>query len=95
MNTGLTGTSTTTTIVIGNQVKQAQPPTTTLDAALRLPFGRNTATGVSDTWSEANLCRNQVFSCELQKGERYTQADPIGAVRRSGSELESNKINKD
>jgi hypothetical protein len=59
-------------------MKQAQPSTTTPEAALRPVPGRKTATGVFDTWCGANLWERQTFTTELQWGVRYSQSDPIG-----------------
>ncbi len=56
---------------------QAQPSTTAPEAALRPLSGRKTATGVFDTWSEANLWERQTFTTELRWGVRYSQSDPI------------------
>jgi hypothetical protein len=62
-------------------MKQAQPSTTTPEAALRPLPGRKTATGVFDTRSEPNLWQTRTFSAELRWGVRYSQSDPIG-IRR-------------
>ncbi len=59
-------------------MKQTQPPTTTPEAALRPVPGQKTATGVSDTWSRANLWGTQTFTTELRWGVRYSQSDPFG-----------------
>ncbi len=60
------------------EMNQAQPPTTTPEAAPMPAAGRNTATGVFDTWSRANLWKRRTFTTELQWGVRYSQSDPIG-----------------
>lgn len=39
---------------------------------------RKTATGVTDTLSEANLWQKRTFSAELQWGVPYSQSDPLG-----------------
>ncbi len=59
-------------------MKQAQPPTTTIEAALRPLSGRKTATGVFNTWRGSNLWERQTFTTELQWGVRYSQSDPLG-----------------
>jgi hypothetical protein len=65
-------------------MKQAQPSTATLEAALRPLPARKTATGVFDTWSGSNLWERQTFSDELQWGVRYSQSDPLGEKNLSG-----------
>jgi hypothetical protein len=59
-------------------MNQAQPATTTPEAALGPLSGRKTATGVFDTWSRSNLRERQAVTKELRWGVRYGQADPIG-----------------
>ncbi len=63
-------------------MKQTQPPTTTPEAALRPVPGQKTATGVSDTWSRANLWGTQTFTTELRWGVRYSQSDPLGTIEQ-------------
>ncbi len=65
-------------------MNQAQPSTTTPEAALRPASGRKTATGVFDTWSEANLWERQTFTTELRWGVRYSQSDPLGEASFHG-----------
>ena len=59
-------------------MKQAQPSTTTTEAALQPVSAEKTATGVSDTRSEANRWETQTFTQESRWGVRYSQSDPIG-----------------
>jgi len=59
-------------------MKQAQPSTTTIEAASRPASGRKTATGLFDSLSRGNLWETKTFTQELRWGMRYSQSDPIG-----------------
>ncbi len=59
-------------------MKQPQPATTGPAQPPGPPLVRETATGFSDTWNEANIWQTRTFTAESRWGVRYNQSDPIG-----------------
>ena len=58
-------------------MKQPQPATTGPAQPPGPPLVRETATGFSDTWNEANIWQTRTFTAESRWGVRYTQSDPV------------------